>query len=94
MSNVDIKETTTYKRVEAIASKKSSIFGVSNRVLVPLMIPTIFLTINISFLYGFAYLLFLIVEIVLRYGLQLTLTEMFTIVWRAIFSSEIKSVKN
>lgn len=94
MSNINIEEKEQIKRIEAIASKKSSIFGVSNRLILPLFLPAIFFSVNGSFFWGLLFISIVIIEIVLRYVIKLTITEMATVIWRAFFWKEKKCVKN
>jgi hypothetical protein len=95
MANIDIKESVSIKRVEAMGSRESHfILGVSNRILIPLGFFAMILSINVSYLWAVAFILFFIMEIVLRYVLKMTLTEMMKVFWRAFFRSERKSVKN
>ena len=93
MSEEQFEVSQTLKRAECIASRKSSLYSLGNRFLVPLIfcIPATFVFTRIPI---YAFLFFLVVEVILKFVINKTMTEFFVSLFRRIFGSEIKKIKN
>lgn len=95
MSDVTIDKIVIIKRPHAIASKKSSfIAGVSNRVLVPLGFLTMLGSMYIGFWLVPLFIAYFILEIVLKYAIQLTMKELLRTLWKATFGKSKLTNRN
>lgn len=95
MSSLDEFDTEMVRRAHAIASERSKFTGgIGNRLLIPLLLPAIFMTPRGNFSFLIAFFAVLILEIVLRYGLKMSVKEALFGVWSAAFGRKRKTVKN
>ncbi len=94
MANEVIEETVVKKRVEAIASRESSFYTLSNRIIMILLPISIFTFVPISRTPAIITLAVIFLEIVLRYALKTTLKDAIKSIWLKIFGTKRKSVRN
>lgn len=90
-----IIKTRIIQRPYVIGTKKSSfIGGVSNRILLPLGLFSTIGSFHVSMWiipFFFGYFIF---EIILKYSVKLTLTELFKLLWKAAFGKTKVTVRN
>lgn len=93
--NTEIEHTEILRRAHAVASERSTFTGgLGNRVLIPLILPAIFMTPRGEFSFLILFFAVLLIEIVLRYGLKMSMKEALLGVWNAAFGTKRKAVKN
>lgn len=95
MTNNAFKEEQVFKRAFVIASQKSHfIGGVSNRVLLPLGLSSILGTFYISVWMIPIFIGYFLFEIVLHYGLKMSLRDLLRTIWRAFFGTSRPVARN
>ena len=78
-----------------MASRRSSFyFGLSNRVIVPLLYISVFTLVNVTPYVLILPLTMIIIEIVIRYGLKSTLRDELLGVWNFMFGTKRKRIRN
>lgn len=95
MRNQEIEQKTKIVKVEQMASRRSSFyFGLSNRVIVPLLYISAFTLVNVTPYVLILPLTMIIIEIVIRYGLKSTLRDELLGVWNFMFGTKRKRIRN
>lgn len=93
MSEEQFEKKASIKRAENIASRKSSFYTLGNRFIVPLIFlsPVSFVATRIPVI---LLLVFLVIEVILKFVINKTMTEFLISTFRKIFGSDVKKIKN
>lgn len=95
MSNQQIEEQTQIVKAERMASQKSHFyFGLSNRIIVPLLYLGLPLVFNVTPWVFICGLIMIILEFVIRYGLKSTLRDELLGLWNFFFGTKRKRIRN
>jgi hypothetical protein len=90
----DILTTVTIKRIECVASGRSSFYTLSNRIIVPGFYISALVTIPLSVVPLIITLLAIVWEIMIKYAFRLSTKELFVLITNKTFGSQHKNVKN
>jgi hypothetical protein len=94
MSEQEFSQKKVRKRVEALASKDSSFYTLSNRLIMPMLLISVVTAVPISRWPFFITICIVVCEIVIRYVLSTTLRDLFRALWFGLFGSKRKNIKN
>jgi hypothetical protein len=94
MANEDIQETIAHKRIESVASRESSFYTLSNRLIMPLLFISLVTFFPISFWPAAVTIMVIFIEFVIRYIFKTTMKDIFRSAWRKIFGSKRKGIRN
>jgi hypothetical protein len=90
----EFEEKVVKKRVEALSSRESSFYTLSNRIIMPMVFVSLITLIPISYWPTIVTFLIIIAEVVIRYILGTTMKNFFRAGYYKIFGSQRKSIKN
>jgi len=94
MANENIEETIVIKRTESIASRDSSFYTLSNRLILPMFFISIITIVPLSIIPSIITLCLIVLDFVIRYPLSTTLKDAIKTIWLRFFGTKRKSIKN
>lgn len=94
MASEVMNESVAVKRVECIASRDSSFYTLSNRIIVPMLYISGLTLVTVPILPIIITLTLIVTEIVIRYIFKTTLKNALRSLWNIPFGTKRKLVKN